>query len=149
MDIQTYNYFIKKIKVFKAKVLTIAPPGDQSRHNLYNHVDKDEKFTLIVNRKGHRNLHNLTILLNKVTKNEILVRFDVNGSDHQNPDGTIIPTPHLHLYNDEYDNGGIAIPLSEVSDTSLIKELDDSLEFFMNYTNIKKENVKITTKLLK
>ncbi|WP_411858994.1 DUF6978 family protein, partial [Staphylococcus aureus] len=41
-----------------------------------------------------------------------MIRFDVNGSDHANPpNNERIPTPHIHIYTEEYNNGGIAIPL--------------------------------------
>lgn len=36
--------------------------------------------------------------------NEILLRLDVNGPAHTNPDGTIVPTPHLHIYREGYDD---------------------------------------------
>ncbi|WP_457804141.1 DUF6978 family protein [Staphylococcus aureus] len=36
-----------------------------------------------------------------------MIRFDVNGSDHANPpNNERIPTPHIHIYTEEYNNGG-------------------------------------------
>ncbi|MBW0769189.1 hypothetical protein KYJ98_02390 [Mammaliicoccus lentus] len=78
-----------------------------------------------------------------------MIRFDVNGSDHANPPNyKRIPTPHIHIMTDEYNNGGIAIPLKDIEDIELTDEIIDSLDFFMNYTNIKHDNVIIKPKLL-
>ncbi|UXR68581.1 hypothetical protein MUA61_09870 [Staphylococcus pasteuri] len=77
-----------------------------------------------------------------------MIRFDVNGSDHVNPPNyERIATPHIHIFTDEYENGGIAIPLEKIEDIELIDELLDSLEFFMDYTKIKRENVIIEPNL--
>ncbi|PNZ71134.1 hypothetical protein E2556_07655 [Staphylococcus croceilyticus] len=59
-----------------------------------------------------------------------------------------MPTPHLHIFSEEYDNGRIAIPLSKLSNKALENELMDSLEFFMDYTNINHKNAIIIPKLL-
>ncbi len=49
-----------------------------------------------------------------------MIRFDVNGSDHANsPNNERIPTPHIHIYTEEYNNGGIAIPLKDIEDLEL------------------------------
>nr|WP_053037834.1 hypothetical protein [Staphylococcus haemolyticus] len=72
-----------------------------------------------------------------------MIRFDVNGSDH-----SFVPTPHLHIFTEEYDNGRTVIPLSDIKDVELIDELIDSLDFFMDYAKIKHDNVIIESNLL-
>jgi hypothetical protein len=47
------------------------------------------------------------IKLSKVTYQERyivepLVRLDVDGPDHMNPDGKIVPCPHLHTYREGF-----------------------------------------------
>ncbi|WP_442245485.1 DUF6978 family protein [Staphylococcus aureus] len=32
-----------------------------------------------------------------------LVRIDINGGTHDDPDGTIAPKRHIHIYNDKCD----------------------------------------------
>ncbi|MCJ1662631.1 hypothetical protein MT340_010110 [Staphylococcus sp. NRL 16/872] len=149
MENESYNRLLKMIKDFEQEIIKLAGVGQQSNHKLIHYIDKDEKFTLIVNRKGHRNKDNLTLLLHSATEKSLMVRFDVNGSDHSNPpNDTRIPTPHLHIFSEEYDNGRIAIPLSKLSNKELEDELMDSLEFFMDYTNIHHKNAIIIPKLL-
>ncbi|AUU60582.1 DUF6978 family protein [Staphylococcus aureus] len=78
-----------------------------------------------------------------------MIRFDVNGSDHANsPNNERIPMPHIHIYTEEYNNGGIAIPLKDIEDLELTDEIIESLDFFMKYTNIKHDNVIIEPRLL-
>lgn len=149
MDKENYEKLLKKIKVFEKNIVNLPGIGEQTKHNLTQIIDKSEKFKLIINKKGHRNSENLTIILNSITHKCSMVRFDVNGSDHANPpNNERIPTPHIHIFTDEYMNGGIAIPLHEIDDIELIDELLDSLEFFIDYTNIKRKDVIITPKLL-
>lgn len=149
MERGLYESLLKKIKIFEKNVLDIPIVGEQTKHKLHHIIDDTEKFTLIINKGGHRNPHNLTILLNSNNYKSNMIRFDVNGSDHANPPNyERIPTPHIHINTDEYDNGAIAIPLKEIQDIELIDELIDSLEFFMDYTKIKRDNVIIEPKLL-
>ena len=144
-----YNELLKKIKVFENNIIKLPILGEQTKHNIIHIIDDSEKFKLFINKKGHRNPENLTILLNSVSYKSNLIRFDVNGSDHSNPPNyERIPTPHLHFINEEYDYGRIAIPLHEIVDIELIDEIVDALEFFMDYTNIKHENIIIKSKLL-
>lgn len=144
-----YNELLKKIKVFENNIIKLPILGEQTKHNIIHIIDDSEKFKLIINKKGHRNPENLTILLNSVSYKSNLIRFDVNGSDHSNPPNyERIPTPHLHFINEKYDYGRIAIPLHEIVDIELIDEIVDALEFFMDYTNIKHENIIIKSKLL-
>lgn len=39
----------------------------------------------------------------RMRKNVLLVRLDVDGPPHRNPDDTEIPCPHLHVYKQGYD----------------------------------------------
>ncbi|WP_434801360.1 hypothetical protein [Staphylococcus aureus] len=52
------------------------------------------------------------------------------------------------MYTEEYNNGGIAIPLKDIEDLELTDEIIESLDFFMKYTNIKHDNVIIESRLL-
>lgn len=61
-------------------------------------VDEKESFLIDVNRRGR-------IRLTKCTYQEryrgiiILVRFDIDGSPHPNPEVTLVPFPYLAPYN--------------------------------------------------
>lgn len=41
---------------------------------------------------------------NRVNKNTVLLRLDVNGPIHRNPDDEIISSNHLHIYKEGFDD---------------------------------------------
>jgi hypothetical protein len=66
----------------------------------------------------------------------VLIRLDFGGQPHRNPDGTEIPSPHLHIYKEGYaDKWAIPIPTNQFSD---INDLWQTLQDFMKYCNITK-----------
>jgi hypothetical protein len=94
--------------------------------------DKRENFMLDVTRAQ--------IKLTKATYQTraraaiILMRLDLDGPPHRNPDGEEIPCPHLHLYREGYgDKWAIPAPLDRYP-TSLDMFL--TFEAFMNHCNI-------------
>lgn len=59
-----------------------------------------EKFLLDVTR-GKINLKKVTYQT-RVRSVTVLVRLDIEGPPHCNPDGAEIPCPHLHIYREGY-----------------------------------------------
>lgn len=142
MEKEIYEQLMCKIKVFEKNIVNLPRVGEQIQHHLIHIIDDVERFKLIINKRGHKNPDNLTIMLYSMNQNSTMIRFDVNGSDHANPPNfDRIPTPHLHIMTDEYKNGTIAIPLYDIQNIELINEMIDALDFFMDYTKIKKDNI--------
>ena len=48
---------------------------------------------------------------NRARVSFILARLDFGGAPHQNPDGALVPCPHLHVYREGYADKW-AVPLS-------------------------------------
>lgn len=96
--------------------------------------DKREKFFLDIHR-GNINLKKIT---NQMRAHQaiILVRIDFDGKPHTNPDGTIIQSPHIHIYREGY-NDKWAEPLP--SDFTNPYEAWKTLYEFMDYCNIVKK----------
>lgn len=70
---------------------------------------------------------------NRVEQTIILLRLDVGGPPHRNPDNTEVGIDHLHVYREGYADK-FAFPLpDELADTS---DLWDLLHRFMQYCNI-------------
>ena len=64
----------------------------------------------------------------------ILMRLDLEGPPHRNPDGTEIPCPHLHVYREGYgDKWAIQAPLAIYTDTL---DLFATFEAFMQQCNV-------------
>jgi hypothetical protein len=99
--------------------------------------DACENFMLDISR-GRIELQKYTFQ-NRAKKTVVLVRLDLGGAPHRNPDGVEIPCPHVHLYREGYDDKW-AYPLpEEFSDHA---NIGNTLEEFLQYCNIiKKPNI--------
>jgi hypothetical protein len=95
-------------------------------------IDKRENFVLDVTRAQ--------IKLTKATYQNraraviILMRLDLDGPPHRNPDGEEIPCPHLHIYREGYgDKWAIPAPLATYTNT---QDLFSTFEAFMQQCSI-------------
>jgi hypothetical protein len=95
-------------------------------------LDKRENFMLDVTRAQ--------IKLTKATYQNraraaiILLRLDLDGPPHTNPDGTEVFCPHLHIYREGYgDKWAIPAPSDRYTDTL---DLFSTFEAFMKHCNI-------------
>jgi hypothetical protein len=74
-------------------------PGDRVAIPLTS-LDKRESFMLDVTRARIK-LTKATFQ-NRARSAIILIRLDIDGPSHRNPDGEEIPCPHLHIYREGY-----------------------------------------------
>ena len=95
-------------------------------------LDKRENFMLDVTRAR--------IKLTKATYQNrarvaiILLRLDLDGPPHINPDGTVVPCPHLHIYREGFaDKWAIPAPAERYANT---QDLFSTFEAFMQQCNI-------------
>jgi hypothetical protein len=94
--------------------------------------DKRENFTLDITRARIK-LTKATYQ-NRARSAIILMRLDLDGPPHRNPDGHEIPCPHLHIYREGYgDKWAIPAPLDRYSDPA---DLFSTCEAFMQHCNI-------------
>ncbi len=94
-------------------------------------IDRKEEFKLDIYRSSV-NLSKNTYQ-NRARKTIALLRLDLDGSPHRNPDGTEVPCPHIHI-NKEGFGDKFAYPLPK--SFARCKNPADYLESFMNYCNI-------------
>lgn len=95
-------------------------------------LDKRENFMLDVTRAQ--------IKLTKATYQNraraaiILLRLDLDGPPHTNPDGAEVPCPHLHIYREGYgDKWAIPAPIDRYTN---MLDLFSTFEAFMQQCNI-------------
>jgi len=92
---------IRMTKYFSLPRTISVPAGTDETYELVGE-DKREQFLL--------DLWRATLRLSKVKyqtrgrKIIVLVRVDIDGSPHTNPDGTTIAGSHIHLYREGYDD---------------------------------------------
>ena len=71
--------------------------GGELRVVLFS-VDQKEEFFLDI-RRSFINLSR-TKYQSRARKNIILLRLDINGGPHRNPDGQEVGSPHVHIYRE-------------------------------------------------
>jgi hypothetical protein len=87
----------------------IFPMGGQSLVLPLNSIDKREQFFLDVSR-GWIDLAKVK-MQNRGRQVVVLVRLDLGGAPHRNPDDEEVPSPHLHIYRAGYgDKWAIPAP---------------------------------------
>ncbi len=97
-------------------------------------LDKKEDFVLNI-RRGRINLSKITYQNLYSKYNMPLIRIDLDGTRHQNPDGEFVGLPHIHIYKE-----GFGDKWAYELDKELFTNTDDLallLEQFMDYCNIK------------
>jgi len=106
-------------------------PGEQLTIPLTSH-DKRENFLLDITRA--QIILTKASYQNRARQTVILMRLDVDGPPHRNPDDQEIPCPHLHIYREGYgDKWAIPAPVGIYTD---IGDLFSTLEAFMGHCNI-------------
>ena len=96
-------------------------------------ADKREHFLLDV-RRGRIDIAKATYQ-NRARIVVVLVRLDLAGAPHRNPDDTELLCPHLHLYREDYGaKWAFPVPPSFADLTDPWRTLED----FMRYCNITK-----------
>lgn len=127
-DADTLLAMLKKIQ--DDREITFPPLGQALSIDVIDN-DDNEKFIIDVNRRGKRMQISKATMNTRYQKSIILLRMDIGGPDHTNPDLTIVPCPHIHIYKEGYDDGW-AYPLHMEINTvtsDLVQALIDFLEY--------------------
>ena len=112
-------------------VINLPGPGKKMTVK-FQSINKREEFLLDLNR-GRIELRKATFQ-NRARKIVILVRLDLHGAPHRNPNDEEIPTPHIHLYREGFgDKWAYPVPLDKFTD---LDDLYNTLVEFMSYCNI-------------
>lgn len=110
---------------------TFPPPGNRLAIPLVS-ADKREQFHLDVSR-AQIALTKATFQ-NRARQAIILVRLDLDGPPHRNPNGVEVPCPHLHVYREGFaDKWASPAPPGLSLNPS---DLFSILEAFMAHCNI-------------
>jgi len=111
---------------------TDFPMGGGSVALLLQSLDKREQFLLDLSR-GRIDLKKVK-MQNRGRQVIVLVRLDLGGAPHRNPDGEEVPAPHLHLFREGYgDKWAVPVPADRFRN---IGDVWTTLEDFMQFCNI-------------
>ena len=107
------------------------PPGVNFSIRLTS-LNKRENFMLDANRSQIKLLK--ATFQNRARVAIVLVRLEIDGPPHTNPDGQAIPCPHLHVYREGYgDKWAHPAPANRYPDP---RNLLETFEAFMRHCNI-------------
>jgi hypothetical protein len=108
------------------------PMGGQSVVLPLQSADKREQFLLDLSR-GRIDLLKVK-MQNRGRQVVVLVRLDLGGAPHRNPDDEEIPVPHLHVYREGYgDKWAVPVPADRFSNPA---DVWVTLAEFMRFCNI-------------
>lgn len=95
-------------------------------------LDEREAFLLDVSRASIK-LERL-VLQTRARVTIVLVRLDLHGAGHRNPDDTELPCPHIHLYREGYhDKWAFPVPSEHFSD---LGDRQQTITDFMRFCQI-------------
>lgn len=95
------DQFIAERKRFAAQTAVPIPPGVRNAYDLTG-TDTGTAYLLDVHR-GSLKLSRV-MFQNRVRVAVVLVRVDVNGAPHTNPDQQRIDGSHVHVYREGYED---------------------------------------------
>ena len=81
--------------LLKKGIYELPKQGTVDKLPLQSLQSSRDRFDVIINRKARIDPKKYTLLLH--FSEEDLLRIDVSGTDHHNPDGSIVPCPHIHM----------------------------------------------------
>lgn len=106
-------------------------PGHALRLPLRS-TDGQERFLLDL-RRGRLNVKKVT-MQTRARRVVVLLRLDLSGAPHRNPDGTRIPAPHLHRDREGYgDRWATPLPPDVFPNP---EDAWETLRHFQHYCNI-------------
>lgn len=108
------------------------PMGGQSVILPLQSADRREQFLLDLSR-GRIDLLKVK-MQNRGRQVVVLVRLDLGGAPHRNPDDEEIASPHLHVYREGYgDKWAVPVPADRFRN---VADLWTTLEDFQRFCNI-------------
>ncbi len=134
---QEIEYLLQTLKDLKEKQpLTFPSAFDSQEYNIVSE-DRRDKFIIDANRKGYIKVTKCTFQERHQSGN-ILLRLDIDGRPHTNPDGQELPCPHLHIIKEEYGTSwAYPVPREIFNDTT---NLLLSFINFLEYCKVKDTN---------
>jgi len=112
---------IAMLKEIISKEIIFPNSGDKKDVSI---VSQDQKYLFImsINRSSTINEKRCSYIVRNKANGKNLLRLDVNGPAHRNPNGERIECPHLHIYKEEFSDGNLPFAIEfDVNDDSLIE----------------------------
>lgn len=142
MEQSIFEELLSCLKLLEKRAISFPEYGKQKGYKIFGESNIEKDYQLIVNRKGHDRDDCLTYVMQSATFG-LMVRLDVTGPPHEGLNSEMINTPHVHIFDEQHNDGKLVEPLSAISNTALEEELRDSLMAFLEYNNVDLNDVQI------
>lgn len=97
------DLLLKMSKKLKSNHTILFPyAGEEVKLDVESKTTND-KFIIDINRKGQINISRCTYQT-RYQKSIVLLRKDIKGSPHTNPNGDHVPCPHIHMYKEGFES---------------------------------------------
>ena len=122
------------VKVLVERGPVDFPPAGTSKQIEAKSEDGREAFLIDVNRRGKIKISKCTFQ-ERYQVIDILIRLDIDGPTHENPDGVEVPCPHLHIYKEGFaEKWAYPLQPSDFTDTG---DLAKTLKEFLRYCRVR------------
>lgn len=125
------DFLAKVAKQLQTGSICVPLPGSQ---NVWRAESADGQHGFFLHMRRSGKVASQVTTQERYETNEILPRLDTDGRTHTNPDDTVVPTPHLHVYMEGFDDKW-AFPLPEDLDVSS-SDAATILVLFLKYCGI-------------
>lgn len=137
---------IEELKILKDQYINFPMIKHSKTIEIFSENHR-HKFELILNRKITRpDKQELKITYALIYERNNLIRIDINGAEHKNPEVALeefddlplnVPCPHIHIFNEKFN---IAFPLEQYikyKDINNVSDLIEILIAFLNKINVR------------
>lgn len=124
-------------QIMRKGVFNLPQSGERKKLELRSVFSDKDRFFVLFNRYSRIQKEKYTLLL-RYGKDQCLIRIDVNGPAHSNPDGTCIPCPHIHIQQQNFgkwDAWAFELPALFDNAEDRVQTFKDFLEY-CNANNI-------------
>lgn len=115
-------------KIFDEKTISIPARNQRTQLKVLSH-NNNETFIVDIDRTGRIEMKSK--IQERYLGNNILIRVEINGPPHTNPDGTTTSRDHIHIYREGF---GLSWAYDlEGFNTNLFKNLKDFNKTFIDF----------------
>lgn len=140
-----FKQLLELNKIFVKNPIKLPQQGYYKEYDV-NSKTTNDKFIIDVDRRGMIELSKYKIQTRYEKTKLPLIRIELNGPPHMNPDGRKLSRNHIHIYREtENDTGNLpwAYDLSDFRDYDFGNDFDFSIIFFKfcDFCHIDSKNI--------
>lgn len=137
----TIKKYINELKEFEKEHIYLPKIFEKKSYEATGLMTR-EKYYIDINRKSYTLNRKKLSAQNRVISDTILLRLDIDSKPHENPDGTLVGTKHIHVYQ-EYFGMSFAYELDDPKLHQMFSSFDfnrlnssDLVDLFISFCDL-------------